>query len=226
MKARRRPGLLLAPLLPLLLLPVLFSVFLSGCSELFSGPKRPRKDGYRAHAILEEGGKRTELELAVRGADRRVERPDRKEWPVLVVKGDEKRAFELDPATKRWRKADFAALSDVLAGHPLGTGFSDREEAKRRGLERYARESDAIFAGNACQLWRFDDDPDAVVSASSTYWVVPVLDSLVVRKDDEKPLADGTKEKRSTELRNVRPGADPSLFAVPSGWIEATEAGR
>lgn len=215
MRTPRRPGLLLAALAPALLL--------AGCSDLFSGPKRPGKDGYRARAALEEGGKRTELELAVRGPDRRVERQGKTEWPVLVVRGDEKKAFELDPATKRWRAADFAAVADVLPGHPLGTGFSYREEAKRRGLERYARESDAIFAGNACNLWRFDDDPDALVSPSSTFWVVPVLDSLVVRKDDDKPLPDGTKAKRSTELRNVRPGADPSLFVVPSGW---TEAGR
>ena len=207
---------LLAPLLPALLIVGCF-----GCSGIFGGPKRPRTDGYRARAIVEEGGTRTEFELAVRGGDRRLETPGRARWPVLVVRGDEKRAFELDPSTKSWRKADFASRADVLAGHPLGTGFSDREEAKRRGQPRYVRESDAIFAGNACQLWRFDDDPDAVVSASATFWVVPVLDGLVVRKEDDKPLPDGTKEKRSTELRNVRPGADPTLFEVPRGWTEA-----
>lgn len=194
---------------------------LAGCGGASSGPKRPKTDGYRARAAIEENGKRTEFELAVRGPDRRLEVPGQKEWPILVVKGAEKRAFELDPASKRWRAADFASRADVLAGHPLDTGFSDRAEAARRGLTRYARESDAIFAGNACQLWRFDDDPDAAVSPSSTYWVVAVLDNLVVRKDDEKPLADGTRSTRSTELRNVRPGADPDLFEVPKGWAES-----
>lgn len=206
---------------PATLLLALALALLAGCGGAGGGPKRPKTDGYRARAAVEENGKRTEFELAVRGDDRRVEIPGGKEWPILVVKGAEKRAFELDPAGKRWRPADFASRADVLPGHPLATGFSDRQEAARRKLERYAREGDAIFAGNACQLWRFDDDPDAPVSPSSTYWVVPVLDNLVVRKDDEKPLPDGTRAQRTTELRNVRPGADPDLFEVPKGWREA-----
>lgn len=197
------------------------AALLASCGSPFGGgPRRPRVDGYRARALIEEGTLRTEFEIAVRGTDRRVERPDAAPWTVLVVKGAERRAFELDPKGKRWRAVDFASRADVLPGHPLDPGFSDREEGKRRRLDTYSRESDAVFAGNACQLWRFEDSPDDPASPSTTYWVVPVLDSLVVRKDDERPRPGGTREKRSTELRNVRPGAEPGLFERPAGFSE------
>jgi hypothetical protein len=210
-----RAGRAGAASLPLLLL-------LAGCGSDFLGhPPRVKSDGYRAVAsITEEGATRT-FEVAVRGGDVRRELAASAAWPVLVTRSSPPRAFELDPAGKRYRELDPARVPPVLAELPLAPGFSEHQEAGRRGLTEYYRESDTVFAGNACQLWRFEDRPQEPDSPSTTFWVAPSLDGLVVRLDWEIPGAAGARWKKTIELRNVRPGAKPDLFEVPAGYAKA-----
>ena len=219
----RRAGRVGAASLPLVLL-------LAGCGSDFLGsPPRVKTDGFRAAASITEEGKTRTFDVAVRDGDVRRELPAGSPWPILVTRSSPPRVFELDPEGKRYRELDPAKAPRILAELPLSPGFSEHVEAGRRGLTEYYRESDTVFAGNACQIWRFEDRPQEPDSPSTTFWVAPALDGLVVRLDWEIPAAGGVRWKKTVELRNVRPGARPDLFEVPAGYAKAAappEAGR
>lgn len=202
-------------------------LLLTGCGVDFLGsPPRVKTDGFRAVAAITEGGTTRSFEIAARGGDVRRDLGTGTPWPVLVTRASPPRAFELDPSGKRYRDLDSARVVPVLGEFPLAPGFSEHREAGRRGLTEFTRESDTVFAGNACQLWRFDDRPEDPASPSTTFWVSPALDNLVVRVDRETPDATGARRRRTVELRNVRPGAKPALFEIPSGYSKAApEAG-
>jgi hypothetical protein len=200
---------------------------LAGCGADFLGPPpRVKADGFRAVASIVEGGRTRSFEIAVRGGDVRRDLGPGAPWPVLVIRSAPPRAFEIDPAGKRYRELDPAAVPPVLEDFPLAPGFSEHREAGRRGVTEYARESDTVFAGNACQLWRFEDRPDDPASPSTTFWVSPALDNLVVRVDRETADGAGARRTRTVQLLNVRAGAKASLFDVPGGYTKAApEAG-
>lgn len=196
---------LLPPMALFFLLP------LWGCGkDLVGTPQRPGTHGFRAHVTVRAGDRTVEeFELAVRGNARRKESAG----AVTLWDGEAKRSAVVKGG--RVEERPFTSLDEVLPGHPLTTGFSDREEAARRGLERWARESDSVLAGHVCWIWRFEDRPDDIGSPSTTYWVAPDLDNLVMRVDRETPAAQG-REVATTQLTNVRVGADPGLFVIPS----------
>ena len=202
-------------------------LLLTGCGVDFLGsPPRVKTDGFRAVAAIAEGGMTRSFEIAVRGGDVRRDLGSGTPWPVLVTRAAPPRAFVLDPAGKRYRDLDPARVPPVLGEFPLAPGFSEHREAGRRGLTEFTRESDTVFAGNACQIWRFEDRPQDPASPSTTFWVSPALDNLVVRVDRETPDATGARHRRTVELRNVRPGAKPALFEIPPGYSKAApEAG-
>jgi hypothetical protein len=181
----------------------------AGCGA----PARARTHGYRAHVTLKDGSAASgEFEIAVRGDDRRKEPPLGKPGPVLIWRGGEKRLLELDPASREYRERPFGSLDDALPGHPLAPGFSERSEALRRGVESYHRESDSVFAGHVCWIWRYDDKPGDPSSPSTSYWVAPDLDGLVLRVVREAMQGGELKRLSSSDLTDVRVGADPSLF--------------
>ncbi len=199
--------------------PILLAVFLSGCgTDVLGPPPSVKNDGFRASASVEDGSSRLTFELAARGGDVRRDLGAGKPWPILILRKAAPRAFELDPAGRRYRELDPGRAPSVLPDFPLAPGFSEHQEAGRRGLTEFYRESDAVFAGNACQLWRFEDRPSDFNSPSTTYWVAPALDNLVVRLDRDEVDPVGGKHRRTVELRNVRPGARPELFDIPSGY--------
>lgn len=194
----------------------------TGCgADFFGAPPRVATHGYRATVhVLKDDEVVSKFELAVRGNDLRRELPSGP-FPVYVLRGDAKRAFELDPATRTVRDAEPEQAVAFLRDHPLAPGFSETAAASHLGLTRYARESDTPFGGNACQVWRFDDDPDADVSPATWYWVAPALERLVVQRQREEVLPDGKRLRTATQLLNVRPGAAPKLFEEPEGWKRA-----
>mgnify|MGYP000899720221 FL=1 len=124
----------------------------------------------------------------------------------------------MSPATKSYREGTPGALLAQLDDWPLGPDFNHAAEANRRGIKAYHRESDAVFAGNACAIWRFEDLPDAIGSPSTTYWSTQALDGIVVRKIRRVPKPDGSDEKTYVELTHVRVGVDPEEFRVPEGY--------
>lgn len=204
---------------------ILATLSLPGCNPL-AAPPRPKTDGYLATAALRDGAKEQRWEIAVRGQNRRREPADGQPGKVLVIRGEEKKAFELDPAARTWAEVPFTGVDVILPGHPLDPGWTERAEAARRGIVEYHRESDTVFAGNVAWLWRFDDHPEADVSPSTTYWVVSALDLLVVRVDRETPKPDGSRSKVTTQLTGVRVVAEPELFTVPKAYRKVEPPGR
>lgn len=187
-----------------------------------SGPQPIAKGGFRAMALVIEGKQEKKFELSVRGSQQRWEGLEGA-YPVLILDTQKKTAFALNPAKKTYFELPFDSIPKLFEGHPLVPGFEPYIEAANRGLEKFARESDTVFAGNACNLWRYDDRFDDPASPSTTFWVAPSLDKLVVKVDRETPLPDGTKKRHSTELRNVRRGTDPDSFRVPDSYtLEAS----
>lgn len=182
-------------------------------------PARVATHGYRAHVtVRQEGVEKESFEIAVRGDDRRREAAT-KDGRFLLLNVKERRAVLLTPAAKSAREMPLEdAVSDMLPGYPLLPGFDEKAEAARRGVTSYRRESDEVFAGSACALWRFEDRPGEDDSPSTTYWVAPAYDKLVVRLERETPKADGTKSRAVTSLTDLRVGADPDLFRVPKDW--------
>ncbi len=188
---------------------------LAGCStDPLGGPVRVSTHGYRARATFKTDGLETDsYEIAVRGPLRRKGLGD---GPALVVDTAARKAWRLGPDGKTATEVAFSeAEKELPAGIPLEPGFDEKAEAARRKLSVYHRESDEVFAGHACALWRFDDDPSALNSPTTTYWVATDLDGLVVKWDREIPSPGGKGTKSVINLTDVRVGAPPKLFRVP-----------
>ena len=188
---------------------------LAGCSsDPLGGPVRASTHGYRARVTLKTDGLETDsYEIAVRGP---LRRKGLGKGPALVADTSAKTAFRIGADGKSVPVPFSEAEKELPAGFPLGTGFDEKTEAARRGLSIYHRESDEVFAGHACAIWRFDDDPSALNSPTTTYWVATDLDRLVVKLDREVPSPGGKGTKSVINLTDVRVGAPPTLFAPSS----------
>jgi hypothetical protein len=128
-----------------------------------------------------------------------------------------KKAWRIAAGGKAAAPVGFSeAEKELPAGIPLAPGFNEKAEAARRGVTVYHRESDEVFAGHACAIWRFDDDPSALNSPTTTYWVAADLDGLVVRFEREVPSPGGKGTKTVINLTDVRVGAPPKLFVPPA----------
>jgi hypothetical protein len=189
---------------------------LAGCSgDPLGGPIRVSTHGYRARVTFKTDGLETDsYEVAVRGPLRRRGLGD---GPALVLDTDAKKAWRLAAGGKAASPVEFsAAEKEMPAGIPLAPGFDEKAEAARRSVTVYHRESDEVFAGHACAIWRFDDDPSALNSPMTTYWVASDLDGLVVRWEREVPSPGGKGSKMVINLTDVRVGALPGLFTPPA----------
>lgn len=210
--------------IPLVLPFVAAAVLTAACAKLLSPPPRPRTDGYAGIVTVRSGGAElAKFLLAVRGEAVRRSTSDAENATYFIRETAGSAVFEVDPTTKSYRAGTPEALLAHLDDFPLGADFNHAAEAKRRGIKDYYRESDAVFAGNACNIWRFPDRPDAFDSPSTTYWMTPALDGIVVRRERAVPKADGTEAKTYVELTLVRAGIDPEYFRVPEGF--RSEAG-
>lgn len=191
----------------------------AGCGKLMSPPPRPRIDGYSGLVTVRAGDEvLAKFRIAVRGEAVRRTASDEEGSPYFVRETAAGPVWEVSPATKSYREGSPEALLAQLDDFPLGADFNHAAEASRRGLKAYHRESDAVFAGNACAIWRFEDVPGAIGTPTTTYWTTQALDGIVVRKVRRVPRPDGTDERTYVELTHVRVGADPDLFRVPEGY--------
>jgi hypothetical protein len=190
-------------------------------------PPHPRTDGYSALVTVRGGGAElAKFRLAVRGEAVRRSMTDAEDSAYFVRETAMGPTWEVDPAKKSYRPGTPDALLAHLDDFPLGADFNHAAEASRRGIKEYHRESDAVFAGNACALWRYADRPDALNSPSTTYWMTQALDGIVVRKERAVPTADGKEEKTFVELTRLRVGVDPSDFRLPAGFRQEESPAR
>jgi hypothetical protein len=188
----------------------------AGCSsDPVPGPARAATHGYRARVTFKTDGLETgSYEIAVRGDLRRKGLGD---TPALILDLAAKKAWRVAAGGKSASPVEFSeAEKEMPAGIPLTTGFDEKKEAARRNLTVYHREGDEVFAGHACAIWRFDDDPSALNSPTTTYWSATDLDGLVVRWERELPSPGGKGTKIVINLTDVRVGAPPKLFTPPS----------
>lgn len=205
--------------LPFVLLLVAAPLLSAACGKLLGPPPRPVTDGYSALVTVRGGG--TELakfHLAVRGEAIRRSTSDAENANYFIRETAGGEVLEVDPVAKTYRAGTPEALLAYLDDFPLGAGFNHAAEASRRGIKDYHRESDAVFAGNACNIWRFADRPDAFNSPTTTYWMTPALDGIVVRKVRAVPRVGAKDEKTFVELTHMRVGIDPEVFRAPKGF--------
>lgn len=193
----------------------------AGCGKPLGPALSIKEHGFRATVHVTTPSGQKQFDFATRGDNRRFEGLSDPS-SLLIVRGGEAKAYELDQKSSTYREVSPGTAPKDLDDHPLFPGFDEKAEAARRNLDTYTRESDTVFAGNACQLWRFDDRPSDPQSPSTTYWIAPSLDRIVVRVDRDTYLPDGNIQRKTTEFRNVRRGADPSLFEVPKSYKKAS----
>lgn len=204
---------------PLVLVLLSASFLLPACGKLMSPPPRPRTDGYSGRVTVRaEGAELARFRLWVRGESVRRSTSDAEDAPWFARESATGPVVEVNPATRTWREGTADALLAHLDDFPLGPDFNHAAEANRRGVKEYHRESDAVFAGNACAIWRFEDRPEDPASPSTTYWMTPALEGIVVRKERALRRGDGSEETTYVELTHIRVGVDPSVFRVPEGY--------
>ncbi|MHB8798858.1 MAG: hypothetical protein ACYDBY_10385 [Thermoanaerobaculia bacterium] len=202
-------------------------VLLPACGKMLSPPPQPRTDGYSGLVTVRTGGAElAKFRVDVRGEALRRTTSDAKDAAWFVRESAAGPIWEVDPAAKSYREATEEALFAHLDDFPLGADFNHAAEANRRGITKYHRESDAVFAGNACAIWRFADDPEVLHSPTTTYWMAPALGGVVIRKVRSVPKDDGTEAITYTELTHLRAGVDPDRFRVPEGFRKEGAEGR
>lgn len=205
--------------LPCLSLLAALVILLPACGKMLSPPPQPRTDGYSGVLTVRAGGAElAKFRVEVRGEALRRATSDEKDAPYFVRESAAGPVWEVDPASKSYREATEEALFAHLDDFPLGADFNHAAEANRRGITKYHRESDAVFAGNACAIWRYADDPEVLDSPTTTYWMAPALGGVVIRKVRTVPKDDGTEEVTYFELTHLRAGVDPERFRVPEGF--------
>ncbi len=192
-------------------LSVLLLLFVGCSGDPLGGPVRVSTHGYRARVTFKTDGLETDsYEIAVRGP---LVRKGLGEGPAVVVDTAAKKAWRVEAGRSSAEIAWAEAEKQLPQGIPLTPGFDEKKEAARRGVTLYHRESDEVFAGHACALWRFDDDPSALNSPTTTYWVATDLDGLVVKWEREVPSPGGKGTKTVVNMTDVRVGAPPKLFS-------------
>ena len=172
------------------ILGVLGALALALMAACGGGLKTITKDGYRAILSFSETER---FPVAVRGEWRRVEASVEGAQGVRLVKvmrPDLKTTWQFRPSNKRLLETAWQPTDEIVPGYPLGPGFDPQAYADR-------------FGGQIRKI------ADAARD----------LERLPVRIEHAKKDAnDEYQPFQSTELLDVRAGADPDLFEKPKGY--------
>ena len=175
------------------------------------GLKTVRKDGYRATLSF---SKDERFEIAVRGESRRVEAKVEGAPLVKIMRPDIQKTWQLRPTTKRVLETAWEPTDEIVPGYPLEPGFDPEAYADRFG-GKIQRIGDDIHGLHPCDRWRMTLPSGDLV----TLWVARDLEKLVVKIEHaKKDPSDEYQPFTTTELLDVRPGADPDLFEKPKGY--------
>ena len=175
------------------------------------GLKTVSKDGYRATLSF---SKDERFEVAVRGESRRVEARVEGAPLVKIMRPDRKTIWQLRPSTKKVLTTAWSPTDEIVPGYPLEPHFDPAAYADRFGGS-IRRIGDDAHGLHPCDRWRMTLPSGDVV----TLWVARDLEGLVVKIEHaKKDQSDEYQPFTTTELLDVRVGADPDLFELPKGY--------
>ena len=175
------------------------------------GLKTVSRDGYRATLSF---SKDERFEVAVRGESRRVEARVEGAPLVKIMRPDVKTVWQLRPSTKKVLTTPWSATDEIVPGYPLEPKFDPAAYADRFG-GTIRRIGDDAHGLHPCDRWRMTLPSGDVV----TLWVARDLEGLVVKIEHaKKDQSDEYQPFTTTELLDVRVGADPNLFELPKGY--------
>ena len=184
-------------------------LFAAGCGGL----KTIARDGYTA--ILAYSSQER-YSVAVRGEWRRIEGEADGSPLVKVAHPELKTVWQYRPKTKKLFASAWGPTDEIVPGYPLDPGFDPRAYADRFGA-RIERIGDDTHGLHPCNRWRMSLPSGDVV----TIWAARDLENLVVKIEHAKKDAnDESQPFTTTELLDVRIGADPDLFEKPKGYTE------
>jgi hypothetical protein len=175
------------------------------------GLKTVAKDGYTGILSF---SKEERFQVAVRGEWKRVEGLVDGGALVRIVRPDRKKAWEFRPDKKAIREMPWGPTDEVVPGYPLEPGFDPQAYADRFGaaVERIGDETHGL---HPCDRWRLTLPSGDLV----TLWAARDLDRLVVKIEHlKKDQGDEYQPFTTTEMLDVRVGADPGLFEPPKGY--------
>ena len=181
-----------------------------GCG---GGLKTVVNDGYRA---LLSFSKDERFEVAVRGESRRVEARVDGAPLIKIMRPDLKKVWQIRPSTKKILETAWAPTDEIVPGYPLEPRFDPHAYADRFGGTIKAI-GDAAHGLHPCDRWQMSLPSGDLV----TIWVARDLGDLVVKiAHAKKDQGDEYQPFTTTELLDVRVGADLDLFEKPKGYAE------
>jgi hypothetical protein len=175
------------------------------------GLKTVGRDGYRAILSF---SKDERFEVAVRGESKRVEARMEGAPLVKIMRPDLKVVWEFRPTTKKIMDAPWHPTDELVPGYPLEPNFDPHAYADRFGgtIQRIGDDAHGL---HPCDRWRMTLPSGDQV----TLWVARDLERLVVKIEHaKKDQSDEYQPFTTTELLDVRVGADPDLFERPKGY--------
>jgi len=175
------------------------------------GLKTVGRDGYRAILSF---SKDERFEVAVRGESKRVEARANGGPLVKIVRPDLKKVWQFRPTTKKLLETTWRATDEIVPGYPLEPHFDPQAYADRFGgtIQKIGDDTHGL---HPCDRWRMTLPSGDQV----TIWAARDLEGLAVKIEHaKKDRGDEYQPFTTTELLDVRPGADPDLFEKPKGY--------
>lgn len=174
------------------------------------GLKTIAKDGYRAILSF---SREERFPVAVRGELRRVEASVAGAPLIKIMRPDLKKTWQIRPGTKTYLETPWAPTDEIVPGYPLEPRFDPRAYADRFG-GTIRKIGDDVHGLHPCDRWEMRLPSGDLV----TIWVARDLDGLVVKIEHAKKDRDDEYQPfTTTELLDVRAGADQDLFELPKG---------
>jgi hypothetical protein len=177
------------------------------------GLKTITRDGYRAVLSFSPAER---FPIAVRGELARVEANAQGAPLIKIMRPDLKKIWQIRPSTKRVMESAWQPTDEIVPGYPLAPGFDPQAYADRFGGQ-IRKIADAAHGLHPCDRWEMNLPSGDLV----TIWSARDLERLVVKiEHSKKDKSDEYQPFQSTELLDVRAGADPDLFEKPKGFTD------
>ena len=199
--------------LPAIAFGVALVAVLAVAAACGGGLKTITKDGYTATLAYSP---EEHYAVAVRGEWRRVEGTADGGPLIKIARPDLKTVWQIRPAAKRIFVSRWAPTDEIVPGYPLEPRFDPAAYADRFGA-KIERIGDDTHGLHPCDRWRMTLPSGDVV----TIWAARDLERLVVKIEHaKKDQNDESQPFTTTELLDVRVGADPDLFEKPKDYAQ------